>query len=409
VALETVTADGTRSYRGVMSAHGPAWAQRAPGGWRAPAFLLAVPIGFFQIVGTLFAAHDQHAARSLDVLAIVLLAAGPFALAARRRAPVAVLLVTFAVTLAYWLLGYPRGPIFLALIVAFVHAVAVGKRMAAVAVAVVGYGAFLWGRYLLGVDEGPSLGAAIALAAWLVVLVIVPEAIRARRERFMEMARTRAEESRRRASEERLRIARDLHDVLAHNISLINVQAGVALHLMDQRPEQARSALTAIRDASNDALRELRSVLDVLRQDGTDGAPRAPTPQAGDLDELLGQARAAGLDVTRRTQGATRALPAHVQTATYRIVQEALTNVRRHANAGSAEVTLTFGDRDLTVQIDDDGRGSRQASGSTGKGIAGMRERAAALGGALEAGPRQGGGFRVRATLPLDDVPRGGS
>jgi signal transduction histidine kinase len=219
---------------------------------------------------------------------------------------------------------------------------------------------------------------------------------------MLEAARTRAEEDRRRAGEERLRIARELHDVLAHNISLINVQAGVALHLMDEQPGQSRTALVAIKQASNDALRELRSVLDILRQ-GSD-APRSPTSGLDSLDGLVANAAAAGLEVRSRVEGTPRPLPAGVDLAAFRIVQEALTNVTRHAGRpATATVLVAYGDHDLTVQVDDDGEGvDRAHPNGGGNGIRGMRERAATLGGELTAGPRPGGGFRVSAQLPLD-------
>jgi signal transduction histidine kinase len=207
--------------------------------------------------------------------------------------------------------------------------------------------------------------------------------------------------------------------VLAHNISLINVQAGVALHLMEDQPEQARTALTAIKAASKDALGELRSVLDVLRQ-VDEGPPRSPTAGLDDLDRLVSGAAAAGIDVRVVTEGTPRALPPSVDLAAFRIVQEALTNITRHAGqAGpggrsnwqspgarpvtTATISLTYGDADLTVQVDDDGRGpvSWSNGSSGGNGIPGMRERAAALGGRLDAGPKPGGGFRVSARLPV--------
>jgi signal transduction histidine kinase len=219
---------------------------------------------------------------------------------------------------------------------------------------------------------------------------------------MLEAERTHAEEDRRRAGEERLRIARELHDVLAHNISLINVQAGVALHLMDEQPGQSRTALAAIKQASNDALHELRSVLDILRQ-GTD-APRSPTSGLDSLDGLVANAASAGLAVSTRVEGTPRPLPTGVDLAAFRIVQEALTNVTRHAGQATASVLVAYGDGELTVQVDDDGRGATRqgAEAAGGNGIRGMRERAAALGGQLDAGPRPGGGFRVAARLPLN-------
>jgi signal transduction histidine kinase len=211
----------------------------------------------------------------------------------------------------------------------------------------------------------------------------------------------RREEAERQASEERLRIAQELHDVLAHNISLISVQAGVGLHLIDDHPDQARAALAAIKDASKEALAELRSVLDVLRREG-DAAPLVPAPRlATDLDALVARASAAGVDVRVEVSGSERPLPPGVDRAAFRIAQEALTNVTRHAGGAAVTVLVGYGDDALTVQVDDDGPGSVANSGGSGRGITGMRERAAALGGRLDAGPRPGGGFRVRAWLPL--------
>jgi signal transduction histidine kinase len=233
----------------------------------------------------------------------------------------------------------------------------------------------------------------------------LPEVAMAARQRCLAAERTRAEEARRRADEERMRIARELHDVLAHNISLVNVQASVALHLMDEQPGQSRSALVAIKQASNDALKELRSVLDVLRQ-GDEAPPRAPASGLTHLNSLVAGVSATGLRVRTTVEGTSRPLPAGVDLAAFRIVQEALTNVTRHAGPASATVLVGYGSEELTVQVDDDGRGPASNGAGQGNGIRGMRERAAALGGELAAGPRPGGGFRVRARLPLDGAGR---
>jgi signal transduction histidine kinase len=380
----------------------PAWPRPAPR-WQRDAGL-AVVIGVVQVVGTYLASRHQHGRAAFGGLAILLLVIGPAALVLRRRAPVAVLVTVFASTLLYDLLNFPRGPIFFALIAAFFNAVMSGHRRAAWATLLPGYVGFLWVTYLVGTESRPGWAASLGLAAWLLVLGTVSEVIRTRRERAVEVWRTRTEEARRRASEERLRIAQELHDVLAHNISLINVQAGVALHLLDEQPEQARSSLAAIKQASKDALGELRSVLDVLRY-GDEEAPRAPSPTLARLDELVSRSEAAGLPVRASVEGSRRPLPPGVDLAGYRIVQEALTNIARHAGPATATVRVTYGTDDVIVEIDDDGRGPvggpSAAPTGGGNGIPGMRERAAVLGGDLDAGPRPGGGFRVRARLPL--------
>jgi len=372
-------------------------------GW-ALDFAVTLAVAIVQILGTYGAAHGQPERKPLDAVAYILLVAGPIALILRRRFPVVVYAFVFSVTLSYSVIGYPRGPIFLSLLVAFFTAVISGHRLAAIVGLAAGYFGFLWLAYLLDREPAPGLGAILGLAAWLLVILSAAEFFRVRRERTLEAARIQEEEARRRASEERLRIARELHDALGHHISLINVQAGVALHVNEELPEQARSALDAIRQASKEALTELRSVLDILRE-GDEQAPRSPTPTLARVDNLVSQAAAAGLTVRTETVGEVRPLPFGVDVAAFRIVQEALTNVARHAGPATATVQIAYGDRDLTVQVDDDGRGPpQQAKSGTGKGILGMRERVAALSGELDAGPRPGGGFRVRARLPLDGV-----
>jgi signal transduction histidine kinase len=344
-------------------------------------------------------ASSCHSATHLNVAAFALLAFGPLALLLRRRHPRAVLAAIFAAALLYVSLGYLQGPNYFSLVVAVVSAVRAGDRVAARVAVIAGWVLFLWLPAALGVAGTPTVLAAFAIAAWLLVLLAAAEAVRGRQERAAEARHARQEEARRKADEERLRIARELHDVLAHNISLINVQSGVALHLMDERPEQARIALEAINQASADALREVRSVLNVLRG-SQEEPPRAPTAGLERVDELVSRAAAAGVGVSLEVQGDRRPLPASIDLAAFRIVQESLTNIVRHAEAGSAKVQLSYGDVDLTVQIEDDGRGLVAQAGD-GSGIAGMRDRATALGGELEAGPQPTGGFRVRARLPF--------
>jgi len=362
--------------------------------------VIAVLAGLVQVGGTALAARHQPDARTLDVFGYLLLAAGPAALVARRRWPVPVLVVAFAATLGYELLGYPGGPIWVALIVAFGTALIAGHRIAAYVSLLAGYAGFLWLTALVNVQPAPSAWAAAGLAAWLLFLLAGGELIRNRRA----FALARHEAARRLASEERLGIARDLHDVVAHSLSLINVQASVALELMEQRPEQVRTALTAIKHASREALGDVQSVLDALRRPGEE-MPRAPAPGLRDVGELVRRAEATGLAVDMRAT--PLALPRGVDAAGYRIVQEALTNVVRHADASRVSVRIGEEDGALVIEVEDDGAGrpgdpARGGASGGGSGIRGMAERAAALGGQLTAGRRDGTGFCVRARLPLE-------
>jgi signal transduction histidine kinase len=375
---------------------------KAPGWLRdvVPALVAAA----IQVGITHLASRGQPEAEPLDAYAIFLLLAGPAALLLRRRHPSWCVVLAFVPTALYGLSDYPRGPFVVALAFAFFNAVLRGRRRAAWGTLVVGY--------VISVAVHPALqagasswGFAAALLAWLLVLGAGAELLRSRLERRAEEAAAQAEQARRRASDERLRIAQELHDVLAHNISLINVQAGVALHLLDERPEQARPALRAIRDASKDALGELRSVLDILR---VGEAPRAPTAGLADLDALVERTRGTGLAVEVSGADGLDGLPAGVDLAAFRIVQEALTNVVRHSGATRATVRLSRSPGGLVVEVDDNGHGpTGPGVDNGGRGLAGMRERARALGGSLEAGPRPGRGFRVHACLPVPNTEAG--
>jgi signal transduction histidine kinase len=393
----------------------PSWIRRSD-------VRLAAICGVIQIAATAGAAH--HVSRThgcwwasacrpttgLDAAAYVLLALGPLALVLRRRYVRQVLVFVFVVTVAYVARGYPLGPNFLSLGFAIVSAIFAGERVLAWAAVGAGWLLFLGLPWALGHSGAPKVLAALAIAAWLLVALAGAEGMRSRREHFAQARRARELRAQQQADEERLRIAQELHDVLAHNISLINVQSGVALHLMDEKPEQARIALTAINEASADALREVRAVLGVLRGTG-ERAPRAPTAGLDRLDDLVSRTTAAGIGVKLEVHGERRSLPASIDLAAFRIVQEALTNIVRHAGAGAATVELTYGPDELTVQVDDDGHGAggsddrRDAPAPDGEGggngIPGMRERAVALGGTFDAGPRSSGGFRVRARIPL--------
>ena len=224
-------------------------------------------------------------------------------------------------------------------------------------------------------------------------------------ERTAELERAREELARRAVTEERLRLARELHDVVAHAMSVIAVQSGVGAHVADSRPEEVGKALAAIEATSRAALTELRRLLGVLRQDSEPQASLTPVPGLANLDSLLAEVGKAGLAVRVRVEGAPLQLPAGVDLSAYRIVQEALTNVVKHAGPAHAQVTIGYRDQEVSVEVIDDGRGAVTPVGDgregTGHGLIGMRERVAAFDGELEVGPRPSGGFRVAARLPL--------
>src|SRR5690606_17318995 len=211
--------------------------------------------------------------------------------------------------------------------------------------------------------------------------------------------RTREEAARRRADEERLHIARELHDSLTHQISVIKVQAEVAVHMARKRGEQVPEALLAIREAGREAARELRATLEALRDDGT-----APSHGIDRVPELVERARAIGLDAKLTIEGRRRDVPATVSRTVYRIVQEALTNIARHAAATTASVRIDYRPDALVVRIDDDGKATPDTAPTPGVGLLGMRERVTAIGGRLRAEPRDGGGFTVQAELPVDQA-----
>jgi signal transduction histidine kinase len=365
---------------------------------------IAVAVIAIEVGGTFASARWHHGHATAGIATYLLLAAGGASLIARRRYPVGVLAVTLAV--AIWPgMASQAHLIWLALIVAFFTAVQARQRAAAIASLVIGYVASVWPPWLIGSPGHASAGFAVWLAVLLLFLLAVAEVIRARGQRTAALEQSRQEELRRRAGEERMRIARDLHDVVAHNISVINVQANTALHLMDRQPDRARSALTTINEVSGQALVELRSVLGVLRA-VDEGAPRAPAPGLARLGDLVDTAAAAGLAVRVEERGQRAPMPADVDLAAYRIVQEALTNSARHSGGTNATVRLVYGEGALMVEVHDDGAPRPPGwppgqPGGAGSGIAGMTERAGALGGTLQARPRPGGGFAVQARLPL--------
>ncbi|WP_206788056.1 sensor histidine kinase [Amycolatopsis sp. MtRt-6] len=337
-----------------------------------------------------------HRSPGLDVLGYAALAAGGLALVARRRMPVAVLAATAVAALAYQVAGF-EVPV-VAYLFAVYAAVRAGHRIAAVVASVLMLVAVPLALLASGVhDTGAAFTQSrdVLQLAWLIAAGAAGEALRQAERRADEAERTREETARRRADEERLHIARELHDSLTHQISVIKVQAEVAVHLARKRGEEVPEALLAIREAGREATRELRATLEALRDDDKD-----PPRGLADVPGLVRQARTAGLDARLTVEGRCDAVPAAVDRTAYRIVQESLTNVARHAAAASASVRIDHRPGALVIRVDDDGQAT--VDSAPGVGLTGMRERVTALGGRLQAGPRREGGFRVQAELPVD-------
>jgi signal transduction histidine kinase len=344
------------------------------------------------------AAGDERG--QVDALAIVLAVVTGLSLGFRRRYPLGQYVVAMSATLAYAAFGYPGGPIYA---VAFVSALA----MVAGTTRNTWMPAAFAGGALLIAAQAAAYGWAWHMffygVIWFVGSVLFGEAARLRREQArttqarVEFAeRSREEEARRRVAEERLKIARDVHDVVGHSLATIALQAGVAEHLLDGREPEARESMAAIRRLSREALGEVSAMLGVLRDQS---AARAPTPDLEQVTRLVEDMRAAGLDVELELDG-DRPVPEVVGGAAYRIVQESLTNVVRHAGPdASAYVRVAASNGTVEVEITDDGTGAPPHT-QEGNGLTGMRERAAALGGTFEVGRGPQGGFRVRAMLP---------
>lgn len=381
--------------------------------------VLAVFVTFLQVQGVRGATASSDAAgRPLDDLGhlgLALLVVSGLSLAARRRWPVPVALVASATSAVYYGLDFHDGPAWLSLFVALYTLTAYGDgrrsvRLAAVLVLVL---SAVW--LVSGADVEPreALGWVFFRIGASVMSAALGESVRSRRviaaeavERAEMAERTREEEARARVDDERLRIAREVHDTVAHAIAIINVQAGITAHVLDKRPERAREALETIERTSSRALEEMRSVLGVLRADGD---ARAPQPGLDQIAELAAKAQDAGLDIELAAPAPPVPLPGAVGSAAYRILQESLTNVIRHAGPTRVQVALEYGADALVVRVTDRGRAATTAAAAVpsggderpGHGIAGMRERCRLLGGDLDAGPVAGGGFQVSAVLPL--------
>ncbi|HEX4755749.1 MAG TPA: histidine kinase [Candidatus Dormibacteraeota bacterium] len=346
--------------------------------------------------------------------AFVLVGVAAVSLAWRRRYPLVVLAVTLACVVVYSLLGYVNGTALLDVMIAvYTVATMVPSRDAWIAATVVvaslmaataarnPFGALGGGEFVIPFEVAAAVSLGVSFGSRRAYL-------RAVEERAEQAERTREEEAARRVDAERLRIARELHDAVAHTLSMINVQAGAAAHVAHAHPERAVEALEAIRLASKEGLREMRSIVNVLRQaDEAEGTQ--PAPGLAMLDDLLATATRAGLSTTLHVEGAPRRLPATVDLAAYRIIQESLTNAVRHAGPATATVSLAWRDGWLLVDVRDTGHGAAAngqaadgAAAGAGHGLVGMRERAAAVGGTVEAGPWRGGGFAVTAALPTE-------
>ncbi|MEU6407575.1 histidine kinase [Microbispora sp. NPDC046933] len=342
----------------------------------------------------------QNPATSPGLFGYALLAAGGLALAARRRAPVPVLAVTGLCAVGYQAAGFDVPAV--AYLFAVYAAVRAGHRTIAVVASVTMLAALPLAALASGLHD---TAAALAQArgalelAWLIAAGAAGEALRQAERRADEAERTREETARRRADEERLHIARELHDSLTHQISIIKVQAEVAVHVARKRGEQVPEALLVIREAGREAARELRATLEVLRDDG-----KNPPHGLDHVPELVRRARTTGLDAKLTIEGHRNEVPAAVDRTAYRIVQESLTNIARHASATTASVRIDYRPHALVIRVDDDGKATSDTAPVPGVGLLGMRERVTALGGHLRAEPRSEGGFTVQAELPVDQA-----
>jgi signal transduction histidine kinase len=375
--------------------------------WRSPlAFdaAFAVVMALLTVLGSLGESHPGRgqlpAGQHVPVAppaAYLLVAGSALVLIWRRQRPVSVLAVSLAMVLAYTSLGYFDGAALLNPVVAL-YAVAVAvPTVRAVILAAVTLVALMAASAAFD-PLGATGGGFVLIPGEVVAALLLGLWVAGRR---AYARRDSAEQARRAVDAERLRIARELHDVVAHTMATINVQAGVAGHVIAEQPEQAAQALEAIKHASKDGLRELRGILNVLRQ-ADEPDTTAPAPGLDQLPALVEGTTRAGLATTVCVQGDPRPLPPTVDLAAYRIVQESLTNALRYAGPTAATVSLAYTADQLEIEVLDGGRGvSGAAPQGSGHGIPGMRERVAAVGGDLEAGPGPAGGFRVHASLPI--------
>jgi signal transduction histidine kinase len=368
-----------------------------------PYALGGVALGVF-LLGNAALAPDAGPVRAVDVALVLVTVA---ALAVCRRYPAIALSVVTAVMLAFHFRVHAGVSAAFAVLGTVYVAAWRGHRLAAALASLVFLGGFL--AHDISVTPADRPGQQIVerttlLLGWFVAANVAGLVVRQHRaylaqveQRAVEAERTREEMALRRAGEERLRIARDLHDSLTHSISVIKVQAGIAVHLARKDGEEPSAVLLAIQEASSAAMRELRATLDVLRSPSDEDC--VGLARVGELAE---RTRAAGVPVQVSVSGQLRDLPAEVDQAGYRVVQEALTNVARHAGPAAAQIHLEYAPAHLTVSVTDDGQASPVRPVTPGVGLRGMRERVTGLGGTLHAAPGDRGGFAVQATFPLD-------
>jgi len=383
--------------------------------WResvASDIAVAVTLTAVMLAGAYGEAHPTNAADKVNsghpvphtpTAAFLLVVIAGLVLAGRRRYPLAVLAVSTSAVAVFSLLGYVNGAALL-LPTAALYAAAKTAEVRQVVAAACLTLLVLMAATGIGNPFGVT-GGGFDLIPGLIAAALFAGLAASNRRAYIASIRARAEDdARRRVDEERLRIARELHDVVAHTMATINVQAGVAAHVLADRPEAAAEALRVIKGASKEGLRELRAILNVLRQADEDD-PTQPAPGLAQLDTLIAGAARAGLETTVRLTGEAVPLPTAVDLAAYRIVQESLTNAIRHAGPATATVSLRYGGAELGIDVVDTGRGGAGTSDGSGHGLIGMRERATSVGGTVETGPERGGGYRVAARLPLDAQP----
>lgn len=338
-----------------------------------------------------------HSAAGSGVVGYALLVTGGLALVGSRRLPIVVLVVTGLCAVGYKAFGFEVPAV--AYLFAVYAAMRSGHRIVTVVASVMVLGGLqLAAVFPLGGSAGEAFGQdrGVLELAWLVAAGAAGEALRQAERRADEAERTREEAAWLRASEERLHIARELHDSLTHQISIIKVQSEVAVHLARKRGERVPEALLAIQEAGREATRELRATLETLRED-----VKTPSHGLDRVPELVERARATGLKATLVIGGQPHDVPVDVDQAAYRIVQESLTNIARHAAAATASIWIDYRPGALAVRVDDDGMAMAGTAPVPGVGLLGMRERVTALGGRLRAGPRSEGGFTVQAELPV--------